>query len=93
MYKVELKLEFNNCKLQNVKEDPEVWLTELELLQSRLKTMGHVISMEDTVIHILNNLPKEYENTVESLEGQVSTVTIDEVKQKSRIKYLRLKKY
>ena len=32
-YKVELKLQFNNCKLKSVSDDPEEWLSELELLR------------------------------------------------------------
>jgi hypothetical protein len=41
-------------------KDPDEWLTQFLLWMRRLKGMGHRMSGLNVVIHILNNLPREY---------------------------------
>ena len=48
--------------------------------------MGHSISDIDLIIHILHNLPEEYENTIELLENDLENelASLDRVKEKLR---------
>jgi len=53
----QLQLEFSKSELTDVQKDPEEWMTELEIIQSRLKSMSYEISEEQLMVHVLNNLP------------------------------------
>ena len=79
--KLKLKKEFTNSSLTDWKKDPADWITELEKIRSQLSSMGHEISDEDFIIHVLANLPEEYESKVESLESDLDNeddpLTID----------------
>ena len=48
--------------------------------------MGHSISDIDLIIHILHNLPEEYETTIELLENDLENelASLDRVKEKLR---------
>ena len=61
------------CTLLSVDKDPDVWLSELERICQRLKIMQSVITDTDLMIHVLNNLPIEYETLVEKLELEIET--------------------
>jgi len=66
--KMELKLEFQRSRLKATDADPDEWITELGGIRTRLKDMNLDISDEDFMIHILNNLPSEYEVQISKLE-------------------------
>ena len=81
--KVQLKQEFHQTKLSNADEDPDPWITSLELKRRRLKTLGATIDDDDMILHILNSLPKEYETVVELCEedltrGNINLLTVKE---------------
>jgi len=59
--KLELKSEFQHSKLQDVIEDPDVWISKLESICTILSDMQAPISDEDFIVHVLNNLPIDYE--------------------------------
>ena len=73
--RVELKQEFTNSKLKDASQDPDKWITELEELRADLARMKSNISDEDFLIHILNNLPEEYDMEVKILESKLSSTT------------------
>jgi gag-polypeptide of LTR copia-type len=77
--KVMLKKQFYSNKLSDAERDPDEWITELELLRQRLKSLKVNVDDEDLVIHILNNLPKEYDSLVESIEEDLNKGADDEV--------------
>jgi hypothetical protein len=90
---VSLRKEFNLCALKNVNQDPDKWINELELLKRKLEAMNHQMTELDMIIHILNNLPHEYENVIESLETDLNDdifVDLEKVRAKLRAKYLRI---
>ena len=91
--KVELKKEFNDSSL-STGEDPEVWISDLERVRQRLKLLKIEISEEDMVIHVLNNLPREYENLVELCEVQINAGTLKLADLKAQLisKYRRISK-
>ena len=92
--KVQLKQEFHQLKLSSVDEDPDAWITQLELKRRRLKTLGAAIDEDDLILHILNHLPKEYETVVELCEEDLSrgNINLNTVKERIRARFTRLQK-
>ena len=94
--KKQLKKEFHTSSLNDVTKDPDEWITNLERMRIRLKAMKHEISDEDLMIHVLNNLPEEYDNLVEDLEDRIEAsndpLTIKTLRERLRMKYERIMK-
>ncbi len=92
--KVQLKQEFHQLKLSSVEEDPDTWITQLELKRRRLKNLGAVIDDDDMILHVLNHLPKDYETGVELCEEDLSkgTINLSSVKERIRARFSRLQK-
>jgi hypothetical protein len=68
----------------------------LEVLRRKLEAMNHQMTDLDMIIHILNNLPSEYESVIESLETDLDDnllVNLEKVRAKLRAKYLRIQRY
>ena len=94
--KIQLKKEFNDSKLEDATTDPDEWIADMERIRQRLKTLKAEIEDEDFIIHILNNLPNEYENMVEAMEVEMEDTTkkleLKTVRERLRAKYQRIKK-
>jgi len=94
--KLELKFEFQRMKLRDASEDPDVWISQLEDLRGRLKDMNAPISDDDFFVHILNNLPPEYEVQVSKLEERFGSttnpLTVQDLRTELNLKYARLKR-
>ena len=64
---------------------------ELEKRRTQLDGMGHVISDKDFIIHILANLPEEYNSKVKSLENDLDNeddpLTLDLMSAELDVKY------
>ena len=96
--KVKIMGQLHASRLTKRNKDPEVWISELEMLRSRLSEMGTTIDDEFLILHILNNLPSDYDNVVENLEERVDSTTnplgIEDVRQKLSEKFekMRLRK-
>jgi hypothetical protein len=92
--KVQTKLEFHQLKLSSADEDPDPWMTNLELKRRRLKTLGTIIDDDDLILHILNNLPKEYETVVQLCEEDLTRGNADlqVVKDRIRARFNRILK-
>jgi gag-polypeptide of LTR copia-type len=90
-----LKLELNSSKLNDVKKDPEVWISSLEVICQKLKNMNYIISEEDLFINIVNNLPRDYEAMTDQLEieldNESNDIGITDVKARLQNKYNKLK--
>ncbi len=69
--KVELMREFQKMTLKSSGEDPDVWLTNLESIRTKLAEMSYTISDEQLMIHVLNNLPEEYDIQISKLESRL----------------------
>ena len=81
-----MKSEFNNSKLDSVDKDPDKWISHLEGLRIRMNEFSQKgsVSDEDFMIHILNNLPKEYNVILDGLENRLTAIrenalTIDSI--------------
>ena len=92
--KLQLKEKFTNSKLTDWKKSPDDWITKLEIIISQLDQMGYKITDEDFMIHVLGNLPEEYESKVESLEKDLDhtndPLTIERITNKLNIKYKKI---
>ena len=81
--KVELMKEFQKSSLKSSSEDPDVWLTNLEGIRTKLQEMNFAISDEQFIIYVLNNLPAEYDIQISKLESKLddksNPLTIEEV--------------
>jgi hypothetical protein len=64
---VKLYKQFRDSSLKTG-EDPEVWITQLEYVSVRLEEMGLEILEKHFMIHLLNNLPRDYDLQVALLE-------------------------
>ena len=69
---IKIKRKVAKSRLKKNTKDPEEWITELEELCDHLENMGSIMSDEDLMIHVLNNLPSEYELQVEQMEEKVN---------------------
>ena len=54
--RVKLMGQFTSSRLRKNNQDPDPWISELELMRIRLKKMGSVIDDEYVMMHIMNNL-------------------------------------
>ena len=91
--RAEKKLEFAQSKLTDWTKDPDEWLDELETIRADLDLMGSPINDEDFKIHVLNNLPKEYESIVEKLIPDIKILDVNDLREELQSKYQRIIKY
>ncbi len=70
-----LELEFQNKKLESTVQDPKMRISELLKLKERLPVLGVTMTGKDVIIHMLNNLPEEYNNIVEKMEIKLTSTT------------------
>ena len=61
---IRLKREFSGSRQQSWRNDLDLWISKLEVTRKRLKEMNHIITEDNMLIHILNNLPNDYINIV-----------------------------
>ena len=59
---------------------------------TRIGELGETISESQLKVHILNNLPIEYEGVIKQLEDKINELSIEDVKIKLSTKYQRIKK-
>ena len=89
-----LKKEFTNSRLTNRKEDPDIWIGNLEDLKIRIEQQGSKVEDVDIMIHILNNLPKDYEISQAKLEDRlnddIDPLTIEEIRTELNLRYQRM---
>jgi gag-polypeptide of LTR copia-type len=81
---IKTKKQFVESKLDNITMDPDEWIQNLELLMHRLEILGATMSEMDLIIHIMHNLPEEYETTIEFIENELEsdTATLKRVKER-----------
>ena len=84
-----LKSKFHNSKLDSTDKDPDEWILHLEGLQIWMNKFGQKgsVSDEDFMIHVLNNLPEEYDVILDGLENRLmatgeNALNIDSIREK-----------
>jgi hypothetical protein len=90
---VKLDKQFRDSSLKKG-EDPEVWITQLEDISVRLEEMGLEISEKQFMIHVLNNLPPDYDLQVALLERRIGDekdpLTVSEIRSELSLRFERL---
>ena len=86
---LKLKSEFHNSKLESIDKDPKEWISHLEGPRNWMNQFGQKdsVSDENFMIHILNNLPEEYNAILDGLENCLvatgnDALTIDSIHKK-----------
>jgi gag-polypeptide of LTR copia-type len=75
--KVALKKKFSQMKLTDPQVDPSLGIIELESICQRLRSLKGKINNDNFVIHILNNLLKEYDSVVKNIEENMDQGLLD----------------
>ena len=90
---VKLDKQFRDSSLKKG-EDPEVWITQLEDISVRLEEMGLEISEKQFMIHVLNNLPSDYDLQVALLERRIGDekdpLTVSDIRSELSLRFERL---
>ena len=97
---IQLKKNFANSKLLSVGANPEEWITDLESMRSEMNKVSISgktdMSEVDLIIHILSNLPEEYEVAVSELEEKLKDTSnpldMETVRDKLNCRYERIAK-
>ena len=75
--KIRLKKELQQLKLEHASDDPDVWLTKLELIRMKLIQFKAGVSDDDLMMHVLNNLPSDYNQLIVTMEYMMSKDELD----------------
>jgi hypothetical protein len=90
---VKLECSFRQSVLKK-KDDPDAWITQLEEMRMQLEEMGSVMSDDQFMVHVLNNLTADYELQVALLERRIGStsnpLTVDELRVELNLKFERL---
>ena len=90
----QLKREFTNSKLQKG-ESPDEWVEKLETIRTTIEQiMGKPhIDDDDMMLHIINNIPEDYDIIVDRVTRELSnkTLTLDSLLEDLQEKFERIK--
>ena len=93
--RVKLMNQFTSNRLRKISQDPDVWISELELIRTRLKKMGTALDDMYVMMHVLNNLPSAYDNLVDGLEDKLGAtnepLTLEGLREKLSEKYEKIR--
>ena len=97
---ISLKKSFANSTLADATEDQDNWITELECMRTEMNKVkiGGKSDMTDVdiIVHVLSNLPEDYEVQVNELEEKLQdtsvTLAIKDVRSKLNSRYARMQK-
>ena len=93
--RVKLMNQFTSNRLRKMSQDPDVWISELELIRTRLKKMGTTLDDMYVMMHVLNNLPSTYNNLVDGLEDKLGAkndpLTLEGLREKLSEKYEKIR--
>ena len=94
-----LKKRYENSSLQDPQDDPDDQISKLEGYMTEIETIdaSSAISEKDLMLHVMNNLPKEYEVILDGLESRIDKsgaekLTIEVIREKLNGRYERIKK-
>lgn len=93
---VKLERQFRTSKLKKG-ADPDDWITSLEELRGRLQEMGSEIKEDQFLIHVLNNLSKEYQLQVLLMEKRINAfadpLTIEDMRSDLNLQFERMNEH
>ena len=76
---LKLKKNFANSKLESVENNPDEWISELESMRNEIDkiNLSTQMSDQDFMIHVLNNLPVEYDVVLDGMESRLLLANSD----------------
>jgi hypothetical protein len=84
---------FYQAKLKK-QADPDIFITHLEGIRTTIGEMDSFITDKQFIMHVMNNLNKDYGNTVENLEKMINDrndpLTIEQMREDLCLKHERL---
>ena len=90
-----LRRKFEEMKLKSASKDPDLFITELEEIQSQLAETKSFLTDEQLLEHVLNNLPKEYDVVIAKVEDRLGAtsnpLTIEELRDELSRRYERMR--
>jgi gag-polypeptide of LTR copia-type len=63
--------------LDNASDDPDIWLTKLELIRMQLIKFKASVSDDDLIMYVLNNLPSDYNQLIVTMEYMINKGELD----------------
>ena len=96
---LKLKKQFANSKLKDADMHPDEWITDLESLRTDMDKISLTENMtdQDFMIHVLNNLPVEYDVILDGMEsrlmlpnGDSNKLTIEDIRSKLNHRFERM---
>ena len=88
--------QFTSSRLKNDFQDPNPWITELEVTRMRMNKMGSDLNEEYLMMHIMNNLLSAYGGLMENLEDKldcaIEPLTLSVLRDKISEKYEKIKR-
>jgi len=91
-----LKKLFENSELEDWQNSPEDWICKLEGYRLEMEEIDSTSTMSDRdfMVHILNNLPLQYDVILDGLEAQLENkkLTLENLREKLVNRYLRIRK-
>jgi len=96
---LKLKKQFANSRLGDAEMHPDEWITELESLRNDMDKISLSAKMtdQDFMIHVLNNLPVEYDVVLDGMEsrlmlpdGDLNKLTIEDIRDKLNNRFERM---
>ena len=92
---------FTNSKLESVTKDPDQWITYLESIRTKINQINlskDKMSKQTLMIHILNNVPEEYDVVLDRMEDKLclkddndNKLTVEDIHNKLSDRYKKLK--
>jgi uncharacterized alpha/beta hydrolase family protein len=85
---------FYQAKLKK-QVDPDIFINHLEGLRMSMEDMDSFITDKQFIMHVMNNLNKDFDNTVKNLEKLINDktnplITIEQMREDLRLKHERL---
>jgi hypothetical protein len=65
-------------------KDPGEWLMSLKNIKWKFRNLRHNVIEGDMMVHVLYNLPNEYENTIEIMENELKNDKLSQFEMKER---------
>ena len=75
--KIRLKKELQQLKLESSSDDPDVWLTKLELIRMQVIKFKASVSDDDLIMHVLKYFPSDYNQLIVTMEYMMNKDELD----------------
>ena len=91
---MQLRYDFHQLRMEDEDEDPDEWITKLEIIRRKLIALGVKMDEEEIILQVLQNLPSQYEAVITICEDDLSNglLSLESLRERLRSKYNRIRK-